>query len=297
MPLHEHISAAPDEPRAGVLRASPAWALLVLVAGLLLTAAVARSEWLEARANAEAVQHSLADAAQARAREPLEMAAQVLRGMQTVFLSNDHMDQQLFVQYKDNLRISEQVPGFVAAAFARRSEESALQGRPAYRYEFVSPLAGNEALRGLDIATQPQNLSALYAARDADAPALSAPFPLRQFGQAQDARGVTVRLPVYSRGPQPMTVPARRAREMGALAVSLRLEPMLRKALQGRILEYMQVEIVDLDASAEQARCSRPAPCPAVPRCRYAAWTSAGGAGKCGCGRAGPWSIPARPAR
>ena len=65
MPFHEHMPAAPEEPRGEVLRASPAWALLVLVAGLLLTAGVARSEWLEARANAEAVERSLADAAQA----------------------------------------------------------------------------------------------------------------------------------------------------------------------------------------------------------------------------------------
>ncbi|MBO9716693.1 MAG: EAL domain-containing protein [Pseudoxanthomonas sp.] len=249
------MPAAPEVSRGEALRASPAWALLVMMVGLLFTAVLARNEWLEARANAEAMQRSLADAAPARVREPLESAAQALRAMQTVFLSNDRMDQQVFAQYQDNLRTREQVTGFVATAFAQRLPGAGMPGSPAYRYEYVWPMAGNEALVGLDIATQPQNLSALYAARDADAPALSAPFPLRQFSDAHDAdaRGITVRLPVYSRGLRPMTVAIRRAREIGALAVSLRLEPMLQQALQGRILDDMHLEIVDLDALPRQA--------------------------------------------
>jgi diguanylate cyclase (GGDEF)-like protein/PAS domain S-box-containing protein len=253
MPLQDHMPDALEVSHGGNLRASPAWALLVLVGGLLFTAGMARREWLEARAGAEVMQQSLADAAAVRVLEPLVSAAQVLRAMQTVFLSNDSIDQPAFAQYQDNLRSREQVPGLVATAFARRAFEPGVPGRPVYRYDNVWPRAGNEALFGLDIATQPQNLAALYRARDADEPALSAPFPLRQFGHDPDARGITVRLPVYSRGPRPLTTPARQAREIGALAVSLRLTSMLRQALQGRILDYMHLEVVDLEAPPLQA--------------------------------------------
>src|SRR5690606_7052903 len=67
------------EPPAGrgVLQAvSPlGLAAAVLLAGLAMTAAFARNEWLESRAQAEVLYESLADAAQARVRDPLEAAA------------------------------------------------------------------------------------------------------------------------------------------------------------------------------------------------------------------------------
>ncbi|UNK56226.1 EAL domain-containing protein [Pseudoxanthomonas daejeonensis] len=253
MPFHDHMPAAPEVSHGGGLRASVAWAMLVLGVGLLFTAEMARREWLDARGRAQVMQQSLADAAQARVLVPLDTGAQALRAMQTVFLSNDRMDQQTFAEYQSNLRAQERVPGFVASAFARLGTQSA--ARAEYRYELVSPLHGNGMLVGLDIASQPQNLAALHRARDADMPSISAPFRLLQFpdADAAAARGMTVRLPVYSQGPRPVTPEQRRLREIGALAISLRLEPMLRQALQGRILEHMHVAITDLDAPPDQA--------------------------------------------
>jgi len=240
------------------------WALLLLAAGLLSTAALARREWQGAQESAQALHRSLADAAQARLREPLEGSALLLRAMQTVFLSNDRMDQAGFAEYQRNLRSGELVPGYVVTAFAYRRPDPATPGRAAYRYAFVTPLSGNEALLDFDIASQPANLAALERARDADVPFASAPFPLVQFRGAGEraALGVTVRLPVYSRGPAPVTVAERRARELGALAVSLRLDPMVREALQGRILEYMHVEVRDLDAPAARAAVFSSGPLP-----------------------------------
>src|SRR5690606_17618449 len=57
----------------------------------------------------------------------------------------------------------------------------------------------------------------------------------------------TVRLPVYSPGRAPLTVAERRERELGALAISLRLAPTVLGALEGRVLEYRRVELRDLD--------------------------------------------------
>lgn len=226
------------------------WALAVLVVGLLFTAWLARREWLDERASAQAAYAASADASLVRLRAPLEDAAAVLRAMQTVFLSNDHMDQPQFEEYSENLRIPEAQPGYVATVFARRQSDPDDPQHVAYPYALVSPWRGNESLIGFDIARQKPNLLALQRARDADTPIISAPFALRQFKQYSGpaALGVTVRLPVYSRGPIPADVAERRSREIGALAISLRLEPLVYEALGSAAMERFQVRLRDLDA-------------------------------------------------
>jgi len=223
------------------------WALLVLLAGLLCTAEAVRREVGAVRAEVRAMQLSMARSAQERLRADLDMAAQALRAMQTVFLGSDHVDQAIFDRYQQNLRANERMYGHVVTAFAR------LHPGPSYPYELVTPMAGNEMLIGFDSSSQSENLKALQRARDTDTVAMSAPFQLMQFQDrpGEPVLGVTVRLPVYSHGEAPATVAQRRAREMGALAISLRLEPMVRSALEGRILEFMHVELCDPDVPGE----------------------------------------------
>ena len=222
----------------------------MLVLGLLFTAWLARREWMAEHASAQASYAAMADVSVVRLRAPLENAAGVLRAMQTVFLSNDHIDQTQFEQYSENLRIPQAQPGYVATVFARRQAYPDEPRRVAYRYVLVSPWRGNQSLIGFDIAAQKPNLLALQRARDADAPILSAPFELRQFEDYSGpaALGVTLRLPVYSRGPIPADVAERRDREIGALAISLRLEPLVYEALGGNAMERFQVRLRDLDA-------------------------------------------------
>jgi diguanylate cyclase (GGDEF)-like protein/PAS domain S-box-containing protein len=253
MPEWELKKAASEGPgRSDALRAplaSPAWALILLLAGLVFTVELARRESNASSERIAAAHGQLADTAQVRLRLPLEAASLSLRAMQTVFLSDDQMDQELFSQYQRNLRSQELVSGYVITGFARRGPASTSgQG---YTYQFVSPLAGNEAMVGFDIARQPENLHALHQARDADTPIVSAPFRLAQFRDVEGTRalGVTVRLPVYSRGEAPRTLAERREREIGALAISLHLQPMVRSALEGRILDEMHVLLRDLDAA------------------------------------------------
>ena len=254
-PIHPSPQApaalAPADEMPRRLGLPPAlWALAVLVVGLLCTAGIARRVWLDEHASAQATYSAMADTSVARLRVPLENAAAVLRAMQTVFLSNDHIDQPGFEQYSENLRIPEARPGYVATLFARRQVDPAGQ-RVAYPYVLVSPLRGNETLLGFDIAAQTPNLLALQSARDLDTPVISAPFALRQFQgySGPAALGVTVRLPVYSRGEIPADVAERRRREIGALAISLRLEPLVYEALGGTTMELFQVRIRDLDGS------------------------------------------------
>ncbi|WP_305805903.1 EAL domain-containing protein [Stenotrophomonas sp. YIM B06876] len=236
------------------MRSTPAfWSLALLLLGLLSTAAMAHLDWRQQQQRAESLQHSLANAAQSRMQDSLKGGAMVLRSMQTVFLSSAKMDQHEFAQYQQNLRPQELARGYVLTGYARRQPDPAHPAQVAYRYQFVAPLEGNQVLLGFDITRQPENLRALQVARDRDLPTASAPFPLLQFkGQPASALGITLRLPVYSPGAMPVTVTERRARELGALAVSMRLGPMITQALQGRVLDYMHVHIRDLDAPAGQ---------------------------------------------
>src|SRR3546814_7549907 len=57
--------------------------------------------------------------------------------------------------------------------------------------------------------------------------------------------GVVVRLPVYSSGPRPSDVAQRRAREIGALGISMRVRPMLLAALPPDALHRYRVRVLD----------------------------------------------------
>ena len=262
------VEKAVPHQRFGLFHALPplGWALLVLLAGLVLTGAIALHEWRDAQVRAQAMHASLADAARGRVREPLEGAAVALRAMQTVFLAQGEMSQAAFNQYQENLRAVGNVPGYLVTAFARRIEPSDGTAHH-YRYELLSPVTGNEALLGFDPATQPGNLATLALARDSDLLSMSAPLQLIQVEDAGLAgRGITLRLPVYSRGPEPVTVEERREREIGALAISLQLDTLVRTGLQGRILEFMHVAIHDPDAVGDgRVFVSGPAPQHDVP--------------------------------
>ncbi|KAF1701454.1 bifunctional diguanylate cyclase/phosphodiesterase [Pseudoxanthomonas suwonensis] len=218
------------------------WALLVLAGGLLCTAEAARRELAAVEADARVMHESMADTAREQMAKDLGRAAFILRAMQTVLLGNDQIDQAVFDRYQRNLRLSDRLRGHVVTAFARRHPG------PSYPYELVSPLEGNEVLLGFDAATQPENRRALELARDTDTIAMSAPIPLVQFQDGEHpGMGVIVRLPVYSHGSAPTTLEERRQRELGALAISLRVAPMLQGVLDGRIRELMQAQVRDLD--------------------------------------------------
>lgn len=252
-PAHPGDAQAPPAPpsrRAGL--PPMAWASAVLAVGLLCTAVVAHREWRDLQERAEEARRALADAGAARLRVPLEQAASMLRAMQTVFLSNDQMDQARFSQYHASLRSPLAPTAYTSLAFARRSPAGQpLADHVAYRYEFVAPYETNTALIGFDMVTQKANLTALLRARDTDAVVISAPFALRQTTPAgQNPLGVTLRLPVYSDGPTPTTPNQRRTREIGALAIGIRLQPLVETAMAGSVLDGFRVRIYDATADA-----------------------------------------------
>ncbi|KRG68205.1 bifunctional diguanylate cyclase/phosphodiesterase [Pseudoxanthomonas dokdonensis] len=217
----------------------PAWALTALLLGLVLTGLLAYRDMLVQREHLRGQWEALADRVPRQLQSPFERTAAQLRAMQTVFLANDRIDQAQFARYNDNLMRSNRLGSHLSTGFARR-----MPG-PRYVYELVTPQRNNESLLQFDIARQRPNMQALLAARDADTPVLSAPFRVRQLSQGSHPLGVTVRLPVYSSGPYPRTVPERRARDIGALAIALRLQPLLQETLHGTMLETFRIRLAN----------------------------------------------------
>lgn len=227
-----------------------AWAVAGLLFGLTCTAIIAYREWSDLQHRAADARRALADTSVAQLQVPLERAASILRAMQTVFLANDRMDQTGFSQYY--ARLHDGSEAYTSIAFARRAQVDRPQtDNAAYRYEFVSPYQSNTSLLGFDMVTQPANLAALLRARDTDTVTVSAPFALRQHASpGQSPLGVTLRLPVYSKGPTPASASERQAREIGALAIGIRLQPLIESALEAPILDGFRIRIRDTDVRA-----------------------------------------------
>lgn len=249
---HSAATAAPlqDEGVAAqsLLLGLPAWAfaLIGLLVGLVITAALVFLERRNLEAEAHMRDMQVARRSLVQIEGQLETSGLLLRAVQSAFLVDDAISQARFVGIHDNLRASDRLPGLVAVAFARRLAPASADARPRYTYEYAAPLAGNASLIGFDMAAQEANLRALLRARDIDMPVMSAAFPLHQpVRDRRDARGVVVRLPVYSAGPTPDSVEQRRRRELGALAISMRVRPLLMAALTNEALQHFRVRVHD----------------------------------------------------
>lgn len=170
----------------------------------------------------------------------------LVRSVQALFLSSDDVTPAEFEAMYANLRPREQFPSLQAIAFAARSTEEPT-GAEHYVTTLVAPLPGNRSLLGLDITTQPANLSAARFSRDADKPVMSAAFQLIQrAGMPGPNDGITIRLPVFTSGAQPTSVAERRAREMGSLAASFRVAGLIEDALPAETLERFDVRVLDI---------------------------------------------------
>ncbi|MDQ3618151.1 MAG: EAL domain-containing protein, partial [Pseudomonadota bacterium] len=157
---------------------------------------------------------------------------------------SDDVTRQDFAHVYANLNPRELMPGLQALVFARREPRT---DGDHYISEFVEPLAGNEAVMGLDVNLQPSNYAAVLASRDSDRPVLSAPFRLAQ-STAADAPvdGITLRLPIYSPGAPPLTLAERRARMRGSLAISFQVNGLIETALPAELRDAVHIQVSDI---------------------------------------------------
>lgn len=243
---------SPDAPpRASPWRRAPyAWAALALSLGLLLTGLGHYQQQRSRRIEWIADQHVLADKGYAALLERLRSATMLLRSMQSLFLSSEDVTPSEFANTYANLRPREQFPSLQALAYAAPERRP---DRMHYITRMVAPLQGNQALQGLDVTSQPNNLAGLLRTLDSDNVALSGPFRLvQQTGAAAISDGVTLRLPIYTPGPLPRTLAERRARARGSVAVSFHVGELIAEALPDETRAALDVRIDDVTGGADQ---------------------------------------------
>ena len=177
--------------------------------------------------------------------ESLRACERLLRAVQTVFLASDAVSPWEFTHLYANLRPRVEFPSLQALAYAERRDTPAGER---YVTVLLAPLQGNEAVLGLDVASQPDNLAALLSSRDADVVSMSAPFRLVQAtGGRRGEDGITMRLPVYSPGSPPRDRAERRARMRGSIAASFRVHRLIADAIPAESLDSLRLQVVDAE--------------------------------------------------
>lgn len=228
------------------------WSLGALLFGLSLTVAGALFHHSTLARSEQVRLDRLAERSFDAIESKLQTCGMLVRSVQALFLSSEEVTAAEFQSMYDNLRPREQFPSLQAIAFAERIVDEA-SGADRYLTVLVAPESGNRGLIGLDIVTQPANLAAAQFARDSDRPVMSAAFQLVQrAGMPGPNDGVTIRLPVFSAGPQPRDVAERRAREIGSLAASFRVSSLIEEALAKDTLDRFLIRVVDVDAGGER---------------------------------------------
>jgi diguanylate cyclase (GGDEF)-like protein len=242
------------------------WSLGALVLGLLLSAAAAFLHHQSLQRAEHTRLERLAERSFDAVENQLETCGLLVRSVQALFLSSDVVTAVEFEAMYANLRPGELFPSLQAIGFAERTDRPAIgaepDGREHYLTVLVAPRSGNSRLVGLDIATQPENLAAARFSRDADRPVMSAAFQLVQrAGMPGPNDGITIRLPVFSGGPQPRDLAERRARERGSLAASFRVSRLIEDALPVEALDRFDVRVLDVtDGGDKQLYSENPTP-------------------------------------
>ena len=219
------------------------WALLALTLGILLTLLAARYQQRGAEQRRADEIERAATASVTAMREQLEACELLVRSMQAVFETATDFDADTFAQVYERLQPRQRFPSLQAVVYARR-----VPGATGDRYvsTLVAPMVGNETVVGLDVTTQPANLSAVLNSRDTDTLALSAPFRLAQVPPSERADGVTLRVPIYTPGPRPRSLAERRERFRGSAAVSFRVGRLIDDSLKSNVRHALHVRIDDV---------------------------------------------------
>ena len=220
------------------------WSLLALLTGLALALAVHHQQKQRQEVERTFLRDELANKTYAGLQGKLHSAESLLRAVQTLFLASDEVTATEFNSFYNNLHPREQFPSLLALAYAQREP-----GPDGVHYvtRWVEPMMGNEAVVGLDVGAQPNNLAGLLASRDSDRATLSAPFrPVQQPAADGADDGITLRLPVFAPGDPPQSVEERRQRLRGSIAVSFRASRLIGNALPDKAAQELRLRLSDV---------------------------------------------------
>lgn len=232
-------------PRQGI---NP-WAagLIAFALGMALTLWLTRGEQRRAdREHLEAFVDNARGIAAAIGSQ-LSDCERLIRTLQSVFMASDEVTPDEFQQVYENLQSDRARVHLQALAYAQRVR---MPGGDHYITTMFAPLHGNELIRGLDVAQQPNNLRALLGSRDSNLVRMSPPFGLRQSGHAAGVDGFIVRVPVYTAGNVPRTVAERRRSLVGSIGASFRIRDLIESVMPSAVDRVSEVEVMDVTDDA-----------------------------------------------
>ena len=258
---------------------SVAWALAILVPGLLATGYLTRHALFDAKA--EAREEFDANCREIQAKIDVRMAAheQILRSSAAFFADEDGITRSEFRDYAARQKINQTLPGIQGLGFAvlvpRSDLEQHLQtvraeGFPTYRIwpegdretytsiVFLEPFADrNLRAFGYDMYSEPVRRAAMERARDNDEIALSGKVTLVQEDGQDVQAGTLIYVPVYRRGPAPVTVAERRAAFLGWVYSPLRMRDLISEGMLGpwdlTVRRKIRLEIFDGETATPAA--------------------------------------------
>ena len=231
MPLKEHSERPIEVGRAPRGRV-PAWmwAGIAFLLGVSLTLWVAQAEKRRAGIVAQQVFTSETNHIAEAISLQLLHCGQMLREFQSVLLASDGMSPEEYALAYEQLQ--EAHPSRVSLRALAYAERIPTASGVSFITTMFTPLAGNEDILGLDVASQPANMVSIGRSRDTNGIAMSAPFRLRQSGLGQGAKdGFIIRLPDYAHGAVLNTVEARRASIIGSIGASFRISELIASTL------------------------------------------------------------------
>jgi signal transduction histidine kinase/ActR/RegA family two-component response regulator len=230
-------------------------AILVLAAGLALTALVVSVLFVSAREHDRATFAANARTAQDAVVARIETSIALLRGAAGLFASQqEQVTVEGFRAYMARVALREQYPGILGIGFSRRlapGEVDAFvasaraQGHAGFRVwpaeprdevhaiAFLEPTdERNRAALGYDMATNPVRRAAMDRARDTGRAAASGIVELVQEIDVRKQPGFLLYLPVYRGGATPASVDERRAQLFGFAYAPIRIGDFLSTAFQ-----------------------------------------------------------------
>lgn len=270
-------------------RRSHVIALLVLAAGLAVSAAMAGLLFAATQGRDRQAFEADADVAQAAVLERIETSIALLRGAAGLFASQqDNVTPASFRAYMERVALREQYPGILGIGFSRRvpdDEREPLvgrlraQGHPGFRIwpdgardevhaiVFLEPMdRRNSAAIGYDMYTNPVRREAMARARDDGHAVASGVVELVQEIDERKQPGFLIYLPVYRGGATPASVEARREQLVGFAYAPIRSVDFLSSAFAHEAAPRVAFDVRHGGADGVLLYARAPADPPAVPQ-------------------------------